>query len=707
MKLEFILSLKIENGFAVIEFDQPEAKVNVLSSAVMKELEGIIAQLASKPDLKGLLVVSKKPDIFIAGADIKEIENIASSSEAEVKAQEGQKIFNALEKLSIPSIALINGACLGGGLELALACDYRLACFGDKVKIGLPEVKLGIVPGFGGTKRLPRLVGLQKGLQLILAGEVVSAGEALKIGLVDGLASQNRLLEEGIEFLKSHPHKRRGYKPRLKGWLNKFLDRNSLGRSILKDQTRKLVLKTTKGQYPAPLKALEAVVENYSSSLERALEREAQVFGELVVGEISKNLISLFYLTEKYKKTKWSQAQPSKIGKCAVLGAGAMGGGIAQLFSAYGLPVRMKDLNYPSLGRGLRQAREVYDYAVKKKKLKKNQAVFGMGLISSTLDYSGFANADLVVEAVVEDMKIKQAVFGQLDSVVSPRTIIASNTSCLSVERMSEGARNKERVIGMHFFNPVHRMPLIELIRTPHTSEETISTMVEFSRKLGKTPIVVRDSCGFLVNRILLPYLNEAGFILEEGISFERIDKIMLDFGMPMGPFTLMDEIGLDVGYKVACLLEENLGARLKVPQIFKKVYEKKWFGKKTGQGFYIHRTKEKEPNKEVNGLLPNSRKAVMSDEDILSRMLYRMINEAAFCLEEKVCNEPADVDIGMIMGTGFPPFRGGLLRYADKLGAQRIARESREFVDKFKAERFSPCGFLVELAKINGKFYR
>ena len=306
---------------------------------------------------------------------------------------------------------------------------------------------------------------------------------------------------------------------------------------------------------------------------------------------------------------------------------------------------------------------EVYDYALKKKKLKKNQAISGMGLISVTTDYSGFSSADLVVEAVVEDMKIKQAVFSQLDSAVKPGAIIASNTSCLSVEKMSEGVRNKSRVIGMHFFNPVHRMPLVELIRTPYTSDETVATMVEFSKRLGKTPIVVKDSCGFLVNRILLPYLNEAGFLLEEGIDFERIDRIMQEFGMPMGPFTLMDEIGLDVGYKVACLLEENLGARLKVPQIFKKVYEKKWFGRKTSQGFYIHKTKEKEPNHQVCGLLSQGPAAKLSDQEILNRMLSKMVKEARMCLEEKVCQEPSDVDIGMIMGIGFPPFRGGLLR--------------------------------------------
>src|SRR3989338_1137675 len=384
-----ILKLRIDKEFAIIEFDQPDSKVNVLSAQVMKDLEEVIAQLEGRGDLKGLCIVSEKQDIFIAGADIKEIENITLKAEAEVKAKEGQKILNTLEKLSIPSIALINGACLGGGLELALACDYRLAGFGDKVKLGLPEVKLGIIPGFGGTKRLPRLVGLRKGIELIVSGEAISSNEALKIGLVDGLCSQNRLLEQGSEFLRKNQGKRKDHKPKLKGLLNVFLDKTSLGQSILKSQAKKFILKTTKGHYPAPLNALEAVVKNYTSNLDKALEREAGSFGELVIGEICKNLITVFYLIEKYKKARWVQASPREIHKCAVLGAGVMGGGIAQLFSAYGLPVRMKDLNYPALGRGLRQAREVYDYGVKKKKLKANQAALRMGLISTTTDYRG------------------------------------------------------------------------------------------------------------------------------------------------------------------------------------------------------------------------------------------------------------------------------------------------------------------------------
>ncbi len=700
------LRLKIENEFAIIEFDQQDAKVNVLSTQSMTELAEIISQLRLRRDLKGLCILSNKPDIFIAGADIKEIEKIASVSEAQAKARAGQVVLNALEGLPIPTIALINGACLGGGLELALACDYRLASFSDKVKLGLPEVKLGIIPGFGGTKRLPRLVGLRKGLELILSGDSVSGAEALKIGLVDGLVSQNRLIYEGIEFLKKNAKKKKEYKPRLKGRINILLDKTPLGRSVLKHQTKKFVLKTTKGHYPAPLKALEVVCKNYTSSLEGALVVEAAAFGELAIGGISKNLISVFYLIEKYKKAKWVEAPPRQIRKCGILGAGAMGGGIAQLFSYYGHPVRMKDINYLALGRGLRQAREVYDYAVKKRKIKPNKAVLGMGLISPTTTYSGFSNADLIVEAVIEDMQVKKAVWNEVSSIARPDAILASNTSCLSIAHMGETVKNKGRLAGMHFFNPAHRMPLIEIIRAPDTADETIATLVEFSKKIGKIPIVVKDSCGFLVNRLLLPYLNEAGFILEEGINFERIDQICLRFGMPMGPFTLMDEIGLDVGYKVALILEENFGDRMKTSSILKKVYDKKWLGKKSGRGFYLHKGKDKRPNNEIYDFTPRASRAVLTDEDILKRMLYRMINEAAMCLEEKVCLEPSDVDVGMIMGTGFPPFTGGLLRYADSIGCDKIAADLERFKTQIGPGRFSPCNYLTERAERKEKFY-
>lgn len=700
------LDLKIQGQFAIIKFDQPDSKVNVLSTPIMGELKGIVLQLQDRRDLKGVLILSGKPDIFIAGADIKEIEGIVVASDGQTKAKQGQEILNGLERLRFPAIALINGACLGGGLELALACDYRLACFGEKVKLGLPEVKLGVIPGFGGTKRLPRIVGLRKGLELIISGGVISGSEALKIGLVDGLTSQDRLLEDGIEFLRQHPKKRKKFKPRLKGLINVLLDKTSVGRSILKSQSRKIVLKTTKGHYPAPFVALDAVVRNYSSPLKAALKREARSFGRLVITDISKNLISVFYLLEKYKKQKWVDAKPNEIHKCAVLGAGVMGGGIAQLFSFYGLAVRMRDLNYQALGRGLRQARQAYDYAVKKRKIRPARAISAMALISPTLDYSGFGSADLIIEAVIEDMKIKKQVFAEVSRVASPGAILASNTSCLSIAEISEAVKNKERVIGMHFFNPAHRMPLIEIIRADKTSDETVAALVEFSKKIGKTPIVVRDSCGFLVNRILLPYLNEAGFLLEDGVDIERIDRIMLKFGMPMGPLELIDEIGLDVGGKVAHLLEEHFGGRAKPPEILERLSQKKWFGKKAGVGFYRHKGKEKVPNGAVYGLLSKRKRRALTDEDILNRMLYKMINEAAMCLQEKVCAEPSDIDVGMIMGTGFPAFRAGLLRYADSIGADSVVDGMKRFREQTGSERFLVSDYLLDLAKKKKRFY-
>ena len=701
------LKLRIEDGFAIIEYDQPDSKVNVLSSSSLNELATIIAQLNNRQDLKGLLIASAKPDIFIAGADIKEIEKMKTASDAEAMVKKGQGILNALEKLTVPTVALINGACLGGGLELALVCDYRLASFDSKVKLGLPEVKLGVIPGFGGTKRLARLVGLRKALEMMLSGDPVSSSEALKIGLVDALASQNRLLEEGIMLLTERKIKRNRFKPKLKGLVNILLDRTFLGRMILINETRKFVLKTTKGQYPAPLKALEVVSKNYTSSLKRALDREAKAFSELCVTQISKNLISVFYLIEKYKKAMWLDIAPIRINKCALLGAGVMGGGIAQLLSYYGIAVRMKDLNYHALGKGLKQAKEVYDYAVKKKKIKPSQATFGIGLISPTANYQGFSNADLIIEAVVEDMNIKKSVFRELESIAKPDAVLASNTSCLSISRMAEAVKDKSRVLGIHFFNPAHRMPLIELIRTKDTSDRTIATAVEFTKQVGKIPIVVSDACGFLINRILLSYLNEAGRLLEEGLSIEKIDRIMLKFGMPMGPFTLMDEVGLDVGYKVALILENNFGEKMKVAGIMKKVYENKWFGKKSGKGFYIHKEKKRIVNKEVYRLLSSAPKASVSDEEALQRMIYRMINEAALCLQEKICAQASDVDIGMIMGTGFPPFRAGLLRYADYIGCDKIADVLQRFREKYKSGRFLPCDYLLELAKKKEKFYK
>lgn len=699
------IKFKFHENIVVIEFDMPDSKVNVLSTPVMEELKNILAQLNERTDVKGVLITSAKPGIFIAGADIKEIEGIQEPRFGTEKSKAGQAILNDLEALSIPSVALINGACLGGGFELALACDYRLSTFSEKVRIGLPEVLLGIIPGFGGTKRLPRLVGLRKGLELILAGKAVSSNDAAKIGIVDGLVAEQRLFEEGVAFFETARGKRKHTAPKTKGLVNVLLEKTPMGRALIISQSRKFVLQTTKGFYPAPLVAIEVISKNYTASLLSALEREARAFGELVVGPVAKNLIKVFYLTEKYKKKKWAEAEPKEVHSCGIVGAGVMGGGIAQLISFHKIGVRIKDLNFAALAGALKTAKKLFDYSIKKRRMKKHDVQFAMGLISPTLTYAGFSRLDVVIEAVVENMKVKQSVFVELSTKVKPDAILASNTSALSIDQMAADAKEPSRVVGMHFFNPVHKMPLIEVIRGARTSDTAVSTIVEFSRKLGKTPIVVKDACGFLINRILVPYLNEAGFMLEEGMRFETIDTIITGFGMPMGPFRLLDEIGLDIGYKVAKILEEGFGERMSVCPVLNTIYEKKLFGKKTKKGFYIYENKKETPNSEIYNLINPKNKRTSSDEDVIMRIVCIMINEAARCLEEDICSEPSDVDIGMIMGTGFPPFRGGLLRYADSLGIETIVAKLQGFQKQLNALRFAPCAYLQRLASKKENF--
>ncbi|MBI4335138.1 MAG: enoyl-CoA hydratase/isomerase family protein [Candidatus Omnitrophica bacterium] len=696
----------VRDEIGILEFDQPDSKVNVLTTAVMTEFSDWLNTL-NKDEIKGVALISRKPGIFIAGADIHEIEGITDKREGQEKSRLGQEVFERLERLGVPTLAVINGACLGGGLELALACRYRTSGFDEKIKIGLPEAKLGVVPGFGGTVRLTRLVGPMKAAEMIPAGKVISSRDAFKIGLVNWLFQDSRLIEDSLEWFKDviqgKAGTRLGPSRKKRNLIRFFLEKTPPGRALLFNQAKKMILKQTKGKYPAPLKALW-LIKKGSYGL------EAKTFGELVVSEVSKNLIRLFFLDEKYKKETWARGdyRPRRVKKCGVLGAGVMGGGIAQLLSYYNTPVRMKDLNLGSISKGLSYAGGVYRSALKKKKLRPNEVAYKMGLISGTLDYTGFKGCDFVIEAVVENLEIKKKVFGEISNIVKEDAILASNTSALSVSKMAQAVRNPERVVGMHFFNPVHLMPLIEVIKAEATSPETIYNTVNFSKHIGKVPIVVKDSCGFLVNRILLPYLNEAGYLLEEGaLGIYEIDRRISAFGMPMGPFTLMDEIGLDVGYKVAKILEGGFGPRMKVCGLLNKLNDEKLFGKKTGAGFYIYRKKKRIINKRVDGFIEKDARGKMRDDDVIMRVLCLMVNEAARCLEEGVAGGPSDVDIGMIMGTGFPPFRGGLLRWADSVGAGRIVEYLKGFGEKINPERFSVCGYLAAMAKEKKNFYK
>ncbi|MCM8775166.1 MAG: 3-hydroxyacyl-CoA dehydrogenase NAD-binding domain-containing protein [Candidatus Omnitrophica bacterium] len=696
--------MKEEGGIAILEFDQPDADVNVLNSQNLLELKHLLAEIGSRHDLKAIVITSAKDRIFIAGADIREIEKISSTTDALEKAEQGKVVLKMIEDLEIPTLAVINGACLGGGYELTLACKWRVASSSEKVKIGLPEVNLGVIPGFGGTQRLPRLIGPMKALSVILAGRVVSAQEALKLGMVDRLFPEKVLLKNSIQFTKEIVNRQlTRSKGRSSSW---FLEKTPLGRFLVYRQAKKGILRLTKGFYPAPMKALEVIQKTYGREAVCGFRLESEAFAELAVTDISKNLIKLFLANEQYKKfprTK-THVPPLEIKQCGVIGAGVMGGGIAQLVSDKGIPVRIKDIQPQALGSALKEARTIYDSALKKKKLKRQELDFKMGLISVGLTTQTLRRSQIIIEAVVEDMKVKEKVFGELSQITDRSTILASNTSSLSITRMAEVSRYPERVIGLHFFNPVHKMPLVEIIPTPHTSEEVLAKTIQFARSLGKTVIVVKDVRGFLVNRLLMPYMNEAAYLMEEGCSPATVDQVATDFGMPMGPLELLDFIGIDIAAKVAKILHEAYGERMKCASLMKTVQEKGLLGKKSKRGFYIYKGKKKKPNPDImtvqkSGVCP-------SRNDILKRLIYIMINEATRCLEEKVVEESSAIDIAMIMGTGFPPFRGGLLRYADFVGAKNIVDDLKRFRDQQQTDRFSPAPYLLRLSEKHQTFY-
>jgi len=698
---------KEEANIGTITFDQPDSKVNVLNAATLMALDKMLDELKTK-SLTALIIQSAKKDIFIAGADIKEIENITEASDGKVKAQAGQRVMDKIEDLPYPTIAVIDGAALGGGCELALACRYRIMTFNDKIRIGLPEVNLGFVPGFGGTYRLPRLLGLQQALKMIVSAAPINASAAFRCGLADRLHPSVGLEDRIKEFIKviSVEPTRRVIKPFTPKGFQAFLEKNSIGQSVVFKETHKSIQKATKGFYPAPFKAVEVIQKTLRLPREQALDIESSAFAELAITPISKNLVKVFYLSEKYKKLSVPGAEgvkPMVIAKGAVIGAGIMGGGIAQLFSDRGVWARLKDINQEAIAKGLKAAYDVYAQGMKRKKFKPYQVAAKMGMISGTVDYSGFADVDIVIEAVVENMDIKKKVFAEVSQVLPPKAILASNTSSLSVTEMARASKDPSRVIGFHFFNPVHRMPLIEIITTDMTSQETLVTTLEFAKKLGKTPVIVKDAPGFLVNRILLAYINEAGRILGEGGSIETIDRFATKFGMPMGPFTLSDEVGLDVGVKVLHILEVGLGPRFKPSKIFDDVLPLKILGKKSGKGFYIH-GKQRVVNPEVQSMVKAG--DGVNEQDAVERMMYIMINEAAMIIQEKVVDSADAVDIGMIFGTGFPPFRGGLLRYADSLGMDHLVAGMEKLEARFKDGRFKPCGYILELKSQGRKFY-
>ncbi len=665
-------------GIAWVVFDDPESKVNVLGTEQMKQLDAVLDELYKRKP-KAAVFISAKPGIFIAGADINELQRIRDASLGADLSRAGHRILAKIELLGVPTVAAIDGACLGGGCELALACRYRVAADGPKTQIGLPETQLGIIPGWGGSQRLPRLIGLGAALDIICAGKSVSADKARRIGLVDAAVPSVVLRETATRLAVGQQRVKRKSVWSQNWWpMRRFICRVA----------RKRVLLRTEGRYPAPLRAIDAMEEGLRASLNEGLDGEAKIFGEVSVTPQCRNLIRLFFLREKYAKLVFNpeteertgpisaKVMTSPVEKVGVLGAGVMGAGIAQWCSARGLIVRLKDIKPDFVAAGIKRIADAYREGVKRRKMSELDAQHGLARVHPTTDYTGFGDCDLVIEAVLEKIEVKRQAYGELAEALRKDCIIASNTSAIPIDDLAEASGRPKRFVGIHFFNPVHKMPLVEIVCGTKTAPEVVAAAVEFAKRLKKIPVVVKGTPGFLVNRLLMPYLNEAGVLLGEGETIESIDEAMLDFGMPMGPLRLIDEVGIDVAYDVAAELGEAFKERMAVARILRQVHEQGLKGRKGGVGFYVYKKKKEE---RVNRRLAkairrdvesrDAKKAERSARDIQRRLLGVMIEEAKRCLSEGVVATEDDIDAGMIFGTGFPPFRGGLVVYARDVG--------------------------------------
>ncbi|WAJ71314.1 fatty acid oxidation complex subunit alpha FadJ [Catenovulum adriaticum] len=708
----FSLSIEADN-IAIIRLNVPDESMNVLSRQTMQEIETLLDEIEKNNSIQGVVLTSGKPDSFIAGADVKMISSCKNAEESEELARSGQSIFARIEKSSIPFVAAIHGICLGGGLEFSLACHYRVATDDEKTQLGLPEVKLGLLPGSGGTQRLPKLVGVQAALDMMLTGKQVRAKSAFKMGLVDDLVPKSILLDTAKKLALCGFSKRKA--PKQKAWV-KALEKNSFGRGILFDQALKQVEKKTHGNYPAPKRIIEVVRIGIENGTVQGYLAEAKGFGDLSQTPQSFQLRQLFLATTDHKKSQSERIKAaSNIEKVAVLGGGLMGGGIAHVSATKAkLPVRIKDIKEEGILQALRHSHELLDKKVKRRFIRKSVAQKQMNLLTGSTDYASFSQRDIVIEAVFEDLALKQTMLQDIEQECKADTIFASNTSSLPIADIASNAKRPENVVGLHYFSPAEKMPLVEIIPHSQTSEKTIATVLDFARKQGKTPIVVKDCAGFYVNRILAIYINEAAQLLMEGEPIDVIDNSLVQFGFPVGPLKLLDEVGIDVGTKIIPILESAYGERFTPPSGLDTILADDRKGKKNKKGFYNYHQQNKWLNKvkpapvideSIYDLLNLDAAQSLNQEEIAERCLVQMLNEAARCLEEGVINSPQDGDIGAIFGIGFPPFLGGPFRYMDTYGIANLVERLQSFQLRF-GDRFAPAQILLDYEVENKLFY-
>ncbi|MGB2427250.1 MAG: fatty acid oxidation complex subunit alpha FadJ [Alteromonas sp.] len=697
---------KRDDGVAVLTMDVPGETMNTLKQAFGDEITAMLDEIEQDSSIKGVVLQSGKEGSFVAGADISMLAACTTAEDAEALSKGGQDVFNRIENMAKTFVAAIHGPALGGGLELALACHYRVCTDADITQLGLPEVQLGLLPGSGGTQRLPRLIGIQQAMKMMLTGSPARAKQAKKYGIVDDMVPQSILFDVAVEMAKKAKPERS--KPKL-SMVNRMLEETAFGRNTLFKQARKQTVAKTKGNYPAPERIIDCIETGMSDGMRDGLRVEARHFGDLVMSPESKQLRGIFFATTDMKKEQGVDGvEPTKVKKVGVLGGGLMGGGIAYVTATKAkVPARIKDIRSEGIANAIRYSYDILNKRVKRKIMLKSKMQQQLALLTGATDYSGFGSADMVIEAVFEDLGLKQQMVADVEANCKETTIFASNTSSIPITQIAEKAARPENVIGLHYFSPVDKMPLAEVIAHEKTSDKTISTTVEFAKRQGKTPVVVKDGAGFYVNRILAPYMNEAACVLLAGEPIDHIDKSLVKFGFPVGPVKLLDEVGIDVGTKIIPFLVEQFGDRFVAPGAFDKVLEDDRKGKKNGRGFYSYEGKK--PGKDVDeslyDLLGISPQKSMSGDTIAERTVFMMLNEAARCLDEGVIRNARDGDIGAIFGIGFPPFLGGPFNYMDTLGLEHVVNRLTHYSETVDA-KFAPADILVKMAEGGETFY-
>ena len=709
-----------EPGLAVVILDPPHRTLAVLDMPLMRDLEAELDRLAQDSRLRGVVISGRAPTSFAAGADVDAIEALDDPQLASGIARYGQRIFGKLAALRATTVAAVGGPVPGGAYELALGCDVIVAADHPKTRIGLPETRLGILPGWGGSNRLPRRIGVPRALAAILSGVLYVPRQASKLGLVDRLTHAEYLVRVASDIAMGRERTRR-YE---RGVWRLLIDQNPIAIGMIAKKAAGQLEQKTGGNYPAPVLALKLVVNAPRTSLEQGLEREAEALGRLAVSPECKSLVTLFKLSEQAKKLAAPPGggETRSISRAGVVGGGVMGAAIAGLFAEKGLDVRLSDLERGPLDAALAAHERRVKRKLKRRRLEPHEARAAGDRLTVTTALDGMRRADLVIEAVAERVDVKQKVFAAVAAATSPETILATNTSSLSVDAIAGGLPHPERVVGMHFFNPVHMMPLVEIVRGSATSDGVVAAVARLTVELGKTPVVVKDVAGFLVNRLLGPYLDEAARILEQGVEPARLETAALQFGMPMGPLELLDEVGLDIAVHAGESLHTAYGARMKGNDLVPRMLAAGMTGKKGGEGFWMYaddpkkkRAKKTQLNPRASSLVEVRKGPAMhtSDAHIVDQLVLSMVNEAALCLDEDVVAGPRELDLATVFGMGFPPFRGGLLRYADARGMRDVVAALRRLHDAPDVQsrasgrdRFLPAPSLVAMAEAGRTFH-